>query len=393
MPIIQPLIHPVFAERIQAFASDALATPADSATRTMSLARSPGDSVSGSDAPSSTAIGGRLTTDSAPVNADGAALVMRYQRGATDSAPAADGSARVGEYGRAIEDALAHSDAATIALVVDRDLVDHAAVLDAPATSASLSRTIADSVSGLADTARAVRRVAVATFDAAPVGGDAAAYHLTQRRHPVDRTWTFDRALRVVHLGRVAADAVHGTDLAGKHRLLPRTAADAAPAAGSAIRSVAHPRRPSDQARAADATARVVHLARSVAQAAPAADGASSWARHPRAASDAAAAGDLVSAPTIPFVPYGPPRVVSLDLDTSRVAADGAATLTVTFDQPVVAWSARVRSTSHLDGDEADRWSGTATASGTATVPAAVLREGGNTVSAYGRSAAGLWTP
>lgn len=112
-----------------------------------------------------------------------------------------------------------------------------------------------------------------------------------------------------------------------------------------------------------------------------------------------------------------PPVSTIVSVSATKIGArpdcHESSTVAFAFDQPVVAWRVRVGARTAFDGDEAARWDrvfvgfghqrfGTspfghgsgepARTADEATLTAADLKIGENTVAVYGRSASGAWT-
>lgn len=111
-----------------------------------------------------------------------------------------------------------------------------------------------------------------------------------------------------------------------------------------------------------------------------------------------------------------PPKATIQSITRTRLAyrpGMDQVTVTFTFDEPVVDWTVRINSTSHLDGNEAEALSGLGglgfgqmpfggppfggikpgvVLTGTALIEADMLLHGANQVVVYGKGLDGRWT-
>lgn len=394
MTLVDRLVHPVFATRRSRVAIDT-APSSDSVGRVLSLLRSVPEGAPSLDSADGTAVVGRAASDDAPASDAAGVTHLSYQRSLGDGCPASDTPARSGSFARQVDADAPAADAPDGVYILGRFGDDLARARDQAGQALTLHRAADASDAPATDAAQGYRRVAATTADTAHAATGTAARVV---RH-VRLVSEFRRMLegwpgRVITVHRSATDASPAVAVPTRTRRVPRSATDSAPATASIIAMPLARRLVTEAGRALDASGRALRLVRAVAADSPAADVVTRVMRAPRTILQDSPSTDVVSHTTQAFVPYGPPRVAHISSDVTRVGVGGTAMVTFDFDQPVSAWSLRVGAHDPLSGLQAASWTGPGTASGgSAPVPAGDLLEGENTVSVYGRSASGLWSP
>ena len=259
-------------------------------------------------------------------------------------------------------------------------------------------RTAADTVTAPTDTAVKMYRAIKSGADSAPVD-DALSRTLLLLRSGTDAVSTTDAVDSPLRAFRSSADVGYVTDdNAVRMVLLPRTAEEAIPEANDALNTRLYLLRSGDEvlAEPADVAKRTTRYFRGLLDDAPTEGLLVSAVRLFRRVAEDAMMPDDWSYARIGTDYRIVPRIRVLEVSRAKVSLRPGydlAEVRFFFDLPVTAWSVRVNSTSHLDGDLVQYWeSYPPTQYGIAAVPAALLRRGANTVTIYGRSLDGVWT-
>jgi hypothetical protein len=359
---------------------DDSAPAVDDGTRwPITYARSGADSIEGviDGAVRSAGVFTRVIDDLVPEVEDSAGRHVTFARTSVDEAPAEDLASRYAERSRIAG--------------------DEASADDVAVRSITLPRSVDDGAGGEDQVERLVFFTRDAQDDAEAVdGANSISFHLRAQAEWLDDP--VDDASRLLWLPRIIGDVapaqdgvqslhIHRRDLsdvasaddsASRHIILRRTSEEGAPEHYDiATRALWVPRAAGDEAPAQDEGARVISLLRRLTD--DATTHYDDWA-YARVGSDYRLAVQV----TITSVSR---------IRVSPITGYAESTVTFAFDQPVLAWSLRLGSTTHLDGRLIADWRGhPPTQYGIAIVPAALLQPGVNRLTIYGQALSGLWS-
>jgi hypothetical protein len=235
------------------------ASPADTATRTLTASRSAADSASPTDAATRALGTPRAAADSAsPADAAGRSS-LGYTRAAADSASAADTAARsFTGRARAAADGASPADTTTRSFTWARAAADSASPADtAFHTPVSASRSVSDSASPADTAARQFAGRARAASDAA-TPADTGVRAFGYARNGSDAGTPGDSATRATGYGRPAADAASPLDSIDRSITIGRSVFEVADVNDLADRALAYARTAFEDSTAAD-TVLAVH--------------------------------------------------------------------------------------------------------------------------------------
>lgn len=357
-------------------------------------------------------IGGRYWRDATDATslAEVADRVRTRLRTASDAAPAIEAATTLRRAIRSASDALSLSEAALRLAIQQRRAHDVAPARESVRLASVLARSTADALRTATDAGRAVvgaartasdvtsnsdaatwlRTKVARAFDVLTTG-DAASRLATHRRFTHEQSFTFDGARRQIDLDRAATDNAPAADATIGKPSIQRQTSDTAPAVDHEQEVLHTFRYLSERYPTREAATRHVLVERIVPDAAPATDAASRVPGIARIASDALVTIDVAEATPIHIIPFGPPVVITLNVDRTKVSGVpgcDVATVTFEFDQPVDRWYVH----SDTRGLMAASYEGPPVTGGAAEVDADVLSVGSNLLTITARSPRGEWS-